>query len=296
MIHVLYHANCNDGFCCAWLLKNDSRYADARFVPMNYGEPIPSGIVARDTVLMVDFSMSNDDIRKLLAYCCNVFIIDHHVSAIERIVGDPELNACKCVFDKTKSGARLVCDWLLGVAAKQRHWLVDYTEDRDLWKWQLWKSAEVNAALSSYDHDFSVWDGIAARASGELEREGEAILRYQQREVRSRVEKANTGNQISAPSGLKLDVSYALINCTSLFSEVAGEMCEKYGVDVGICWFQRKDGKIQLSIRSRAAEGSSRNALAIAKALGGGGHPNAAGCELSGFVFADAFQGLEYVA
>lgn len=37
-------------------------------------------------------------------------------------------------------------------------WLVDYTEDRDLWRHKLPDSEEINAALRSYPLDFELWD------------------------------------------------------------------------------------------------------------------------------------------
>ncbi len=39
MIKVLYHANCSDGFCSAWIAHKV--YPDAEFIPVNYGDVLP---------------------------------------------------------------------------------------------------------------------------------------------------------------------------------------------------------------------------------------------------------------
>lgn len=50
------------------------------------------------------------------------------------------------------------------------------------------------------------------------------------------------------------------------------------GVEVGLTLRQQKDGSYKISVRT----GRDTNACNIARRLGGGGHPRAAGCEISG--------------
>ena len=50
------------------------------------------------------------------------------------------------------------------------------------------------------------------------------------------------------------------------------------GVEVGLTLRQQKDGSYKISVRT----GHNTNACNIARRLGGGGHPRAAGCEISG--------------
>ena len=52
------------------------------------------------------------------------------------------------------------------------------------------------------------------------------------------------------------------------------------GVEVGLTLRQQKDGSYKISVRT----GNQTNACSIARRLGGGGHPRAAGCEISGNV------------
>ena len=50
------------------------------------------------------------------------------------------------------------------------------------------------------------------------------------------------------------------------------------GVEVGLTLRQQRDGSYKISVRT----GNQTNACSIARRLGGGGHPRAAGCEISG--------------
>jgi nanoRNase/pAp phosphatase (c-di-AMP/oligoRNAs hydrolase) len=71
-------------------------------------------------------------------------------------------------------------------------------------------------------------------------------------------------------------VKYAFFNTTSHWAEVGEYAVEKLGVDYSFAiTVNMKDKQIKGSIR--AAKGA--NCLPLATALGGGGHPGAAGCQ-----------------
>ena len=40
--------------------------------------------------------------------------------------------------------------------------LLLYVQDRDLWRWELEHSREVNATLVLIAHDFAAWDRLAS--------------------------------------------------------------------------------------------------------------------------------------
>jgi nanoRNase/pAp phosphatase (c-di-AMP/oligoRNAs hydrolase) len=143
---------------------------------------------------------------------------------------------------------------------------VDYTADRDLWRWALPDSREVNAALRSYPLDFEVWDRLWAEESPEsLKRDGAAILRAEEVTIQVHIDRAR---EIDFDGYKVLSV-----NATSLFSEIAGRLSA--GRPFGMCWFER-DGVRQYSLRSRD---DGVDVSEIAKAHGGGGHAKAAGFE-----------------
>jgi uncharacterized protein len=249
---VLYHANCPDGFCSAWLTRK--RFRDAEFIPVRYGEPPPE--VAGANVFILDFSYTRPVLLEMRKQTASLCVMDHHKTAAEDLTG-----LDFCIFNLAKSGARITQETL----KLNPHWLVDYTEDRDLWRWQLPKSKAINAAIASYPMEFDVWDELARQDPMEIAKEGKAILRYKAQLIAEAI----AGTVEIDFGGLKVSVA----NCTSrdLVSEVAGELAK--GRPFGGCWYVYK-GKTVWSLRS-TEEGL--DVSEVAKKYGGGGHRNAAG-------------------
>ena len=55
MIHVLYHANCYDGFGAAWAAWRKLGDDGVVYQAVNYGDPLPqSGIADDDCVFLLD--------------------------------------------------------------------------------------------------------------------------------------------------------------------------------------------------------------------------------------------------
>lgn len=263
---VIYHAHCPDGFCaawCAWKRFGD----DADYVPAQYGEaPPPAGDLSARRVYVVDFSYKRQALADMAEACDRLTVLDHHKTARADLDGltAPGLSI---TFDMDKSGGRLA--WEHFFPGEDAPWLVDYTEDRDLWRWRLPHSKAVSAALHSHPFDFRLWHELAAFGRHPPEgfiTEGQAILRYQARQVEAICANARE---------VEVGGHRVLAACTSvLFSEVAGELAE--GRPFGAAWFVRADGRKQWSLRSR--EGGV-DVSEVAKALGGGGHKGAAGFE-----------------
>lgn len=253
---VIYHGNCGDGFCAAWLLRKV--YPNAKFIPMNYGEEKLPDVTDED-VIIADFSFKRDIMLTMKTKAKSLRVFDHHKTA------EAELKGLDfCVFDMSKSGARIVqIEFNL-----ENHWLVSYTEDRDLWKWELYKSKEVNAALMAYEKDFDTWDRLSKLDSlDSIIAEGAGILRYQEQVAKSHYNK---------PVSVKIrGHKVNCVNATTLFSEIAGELAKD--MPFGVAWFRRQDGKYQFSLRSR---NEAVDVSEIAKSFGGGGHRNAAGFEV----------------
>lgn len=286
---VIYHAGCWDGFCAAWVARRALGDIDA--VPAHYGQP-PPDVTGRD-VYILDFCYKRPVMRAILGAAHAVVVLDHHKTAeaeldgiVDEFVQRPDLiqtdlganpkgqELPRVWFDMEKSGGRLAWEhfaylggWL-GMAAP---WLVDYTEDRDLWRHALPNSEEVNAALRSYPLDFELWTREFAGAAPpplSLVREGAAIRRAE----RAIVEMHVRNKRFTEINGHRVP----FVNATVLFSEIAGELAK--GEAFGACYFDRQDGKRQWSLRS---DPDGIDVSVIALAHGGGGHPHAAGYEES---------------
>lgn len=280
---VIYHANCPDGFCGAWV-AHKILGDDAEYVPAQYSQAPPD--VAGRKVLIVDFSYKRPVMRDILSQAAAVTVLEHHKTAelelagiVDEFVQRPDLIANPpgselpvIRFDMNKSGGRLA--WEHFFPGRKAPWLVDYTEDRDLWRWALPGSRAINAALASYPRTFEKWDAFCSLLGdpeaefvlANLEREGEAIIRYQDHLIDSICRCAREveigGHKVLAA------------NTSVLYSEVAGKLAE--GRPFGAAWFIRSDGQRQWSLRSRDG---GVDVSEVARLNGGGGHRNAAGYE-----------------
>jgi oligoribonuclease NrnB/cAMP/cGMP phosphodiesterase (DHH superfamily) len=286
---VIYHASCWDGFCAAWVARKALGEIEA--VPAQYGVPPPD--VTDRKVYIVDFSYPREQMRQVASQAKYLIVLDHHKTAqealdgfVDEVIQRPDLVQNRpgselpyVQFDMTKSGGRLAWEHFNpgyleteGVYAGQWivppvPWLVDYTEDRDLWRHALEGTQEINAALRSYPLDFELWDQFEQKdPRSTFYYEGAAIRRAETAIIKTHVRNAR---EITMDGYRVLSV-----NATVLFSEIAGELAK--GSPFGACYFDRQDGKRQWSLRS---DDLGVDVSAIAKAHGGGGHFHAAGYE-----------------
>lgn len=290
---VIYHASCTDGFCAAWLFHKV--YPNAVFIPAQYGNNMRfSQVDPGDSVFILDFSYPRDQMIQLHEYLNkdpenkgSLVVLDHHKTAQENCVG-----LDFCFFDMEKSGARLAWDYLvnrgligtgdlpdlsermLGTYDVREFpmTLVAYVEDRDLWRFRLPFSKEINSAIRSYPMDFDSWNQMVDRSLSDLRHEGAAIERYRkvliEQHVRNAVPVLIGGHQIQGVA----------CTCGEIISEVA-ETLSLTG-PFGTCWFDLvREGKKErvYSLRSRG----DFDVSAVAREYGGGGHKNAAGFKVS---------------
>ena len=255
---LIFHKDCVDGWCSAFVASK--KYPEARLVPRDHGLEPPYEIVKDQNVLVMDFSWRTRAENDKLAQLAKSFqILDHHKSAQEVLNGAPY-----AIFDMHRSGAGLTWDTLF---KEKRPWYVDYVEDRDLWRFVLPQSKEVNAYLTTLEHTKEVWDtleGLTFQTAATL---GEGALRHVEHYVREAVKQAQFG-RIASHETAVLNVPY--LNC----SEVGHDLADKVGIS--LTWFERGDGFMQFSLRGNGTYDMSE----IAKLYGGGGHHNAAGFQV----------------
>lgn len=254
-IYVLYHASCFDGFCAAWIAHK--YFGDnAEYIPVQYGEdPPPMEMGSR--VYILDFSYKKPVLENLLQ-THDVIVLDHHKTAQEDL-NQFALNPC-IVFDMNKSGARLTWEWFYH-ETYPAPWLVDYTEDRDLWRWELKDSEIINLGLRTFPMNFSVWDSLEKK---HCLRAGETMKRYFDELLKGMKEHFY-------PITIR-GYEFQITNCTmrDLISEAAAMWT------LGATFFIKEDGSTVVSLRSKCDVDVS----AIAKSFGGGGHRGAAGFTL----------------
>jgi oligoribonuclease NrnB/cAMP/cGMP phosphodiesterase (DHH superfamily) len=299
---ILSHAACPDGFVAALIAKR--RYPEAKAIFLNHGADHIEALkeCAGKDVLMLDFSLGTREENDALAASTKSFrILDHHRTA-EAVLKD----APYAIFDMKRSGAGLAWDYLFGEDAEDlmyrdgsnfqepRPWWVNYTEARDLWRWDsLPNSREICAYLGTLEFTKEAWDGLDKLGNEEIdsievaERFGKGALAHINHYVREVVKQAQTGflriqtgEQESEDGSIVLPIStdyrIAVLNVPYLnCSEVGNELAKTH--DISLTWFERGDGIIQFSLRSIG----DIDVSVIAKSFGGGGHKNASGFQLS---------------
>ncbi len=246
---VLYHAECADGFGAAWAIWK--RYPSSRFMAVKHGEPPPEH-VSGQRIVIVDFSYPRPVLERLAKEATSLLVLDHHITAEQALSDLPY-----AYFDQTRSGAVLAWQWAHDEPVP---WLLQYIQDKDLWHWALPCSREISAALASYPFDFQLWNTFDQQ---ELEKEGRAILRYENELV----------TKLAAQSRL-VNFEGAVVPAVQS-SVLTSQIGERLSSAHPFCliWHDR-NGRRYYSMRSR--EGGT-DVGAIASSFGGGGHTHAAG-------------------
>jgi len=315
---ILFHSNCPDGAgaaLAAWMKFRET----AEYRPMSYNDPpiADSELKDRD-VYVLDFSFKKDECLRIASIAKMLTLIDHHRTAmvdLSAITNMPDL------VDRMVAGAMWTADYgnfhirfdmnHSGAVLAWHHFhpstdvpdLLRYIEDRDLWRWRLPHSKEINAALASYNLTSNFGGGqiFLSEWGADLERqlalEGRAILRAQE---------ALIGLMVRGATPVSIGGSPALsVNASCLQSEVAHHLLntprvwpsgtpQPTGDPVAAIWFY--DGAIdryRVSLRSRP-EGP--DVSEIAKRYGGGGHRNAAGFERAELPWRDRSEAVAEAA
>jgi len=255
---VIYHKSCADGFTaawCAWATHGDA----AEYLPAQYGDAPPD--VTGRHVLIVDFSYPRDIMIAMAERAASILVLDHHKTAQANLDGLPF-----ALFDMNRSGAGLAWDELHG--GKARPAIVDYVEDRDLWRWRLRDSREINAWIQCVPFEFVDWSNVARMLDTNdipIYMRGCGALGRVNAYVREQAAHAQTisfeGHDVPC------------VNTTFAISELLNELAKDEPFAIG--WFQRKDGRYVYSLRSCDRVDVSD----LARRFGGGGHKNAAGFE-----------------
>lgn len=252
--HVLYHAECQDGFGGAWAAWR-ALGGGAQYIPVQHGDP-PPPIPEGARVVIVDFAYPRDVILGLRERVGSLTILDHHKTAEEALRGLPDT-----VFDMHKSGAMLAWEYFHPGQAPPP--LIGYVQDRDLWRFELPHSREVNAALGSYPQDFETWNGIDVQR---LLDEGRAILRFRDQTIASIISHARTADV----GGHRVPV----VNATAHWSDVGEALLQRNPEAPFVAlYFDDAEGRRRWSLRSRG----EFDVAELAKRFGGGGHRAAAG-------------------
>jgi len=259
----IYHSNCLDGFAAAWSVHH-ALADEVEFYKGVHQQP-PPDVTGRE-VILVDFSYRREVLQAMQKTATSITILDHHITAQQDLAELLASGAIRGQFDMTKSGAMLA--WLWFNPDKPVPKLIEYVQDRDLWTFKLDGSTEINAALSSYDFDFTVWDRLMASSDGELEQlrqEGKAIERRLQKDIKQLID---SGVRRMKIAGFDVPV----LNAPAAYVSDAGHILS-IGEAFAACYWDHPGGR---SFSLRSSE-DGVDVAEVAKKYGGGGHAKAAG-------------------
>jgi len=259
---VIYHGNCADGFSAAWCFWH--KYGDSvEFHPGVYSDAPPD--VTGRCVYLVDFSYKRAVVLDMLEKATHVCLIDHHKTALEDLAGI-ESEKFSTFTDLERSGATLAWDFLF--PGEPRPLLLGHIEDRDLWRFKLPNTREIQANIFSYEYSFELWDKLMSAGQVELLQmtvAGAAIERKHHKDIAELLKVCQRRMVIGGH-----DVPAASMPYT-MGSDAGHAMAQ--GEKFSACYWDTAEHRI-FGLRS-SPEGL--DVSEIAKAYGGGGHARAAG-------------------
>lgn len=311
----------------------DSVYTESTisYIPVQYGKDCSMNIdKIKDfkMVIFIDFCPTMAELYNLIETNENIHIYDHHRTQMlklkeeivkQTLVDSDIFNNLGFYYDITQAGCGIAYNQFIN---EERYsdtfisnlgFVSNYAEDRDLWKWSLLKSKEINAGLDiitnvlELKHDPEEWFNILAgeepklinnlrleypeidlktfsehshlfsKAVTEL---GVSKIRYDQAHVNKIVKAAKKGK---IPKIFVGGVEMFILNNSTLISEVGNALTE---LDYPSCQYfiihEVKDGLLkepELVLSFRSVDTLPDVSL-VATSLGGGGHRNACGASM----------------
>ena len=279
-----YHANCFDGAASAAAAL---MYQDGCHVPMVHGtdgniramKEISKFLTQcsernqRPHVYLLDFSLSPEACDDVDRHCTQLGgqfrILDHHKSAMERLG-----NRSYAYFDMDMSGATVT--WTQLHPDKEIPLFFRYVEDRDLWRFKLPFSREINAWIGMHGYDpyrymelvsfLSTVEGFSRAV--EI---GQSVLKTSDTTAELICQQSKK-KKWQLPDDSFVDV--VVVNSTSHWSEVGDRLRDENVI--GVSWYLDANDCFVFSLRSVG----DTDVQHIARMFKGGGHKHAAGFSL----------------
>ena len=258
----IYHGNCADGFGAAWVFK---RYADREFdFHAGVYQNDPPDVTGRD-VYLVDFSYKRPVVERMREQATRLVLIDHHKTALDDLAPLIEAKQIESMVSLENSGAMLAWRWFNGHNDDEMPRLLRHIEDRDLWRFALHRTREIQACVFSHPYDFAVWDELMQTDPQKLAEEGAAIERKHHKDIAELVKVCQRRMRIGGYEVWAASLPYTL-------TSDAGHLMAM-GEPFAACYWDTADGRV-FSLRS---QDDGLDVSEIAKQFGGGGHAHAAG-------------------
>ncbi len=275
-IICIYHKNCTDGTTSAAILL--TKFPNCKLFPLDHNydekdvEEILKEIDKNTTVYIVDFSLREGDIEKVLQKAKKVINIDHHIGVKDKLEElSKKYSNFEFIFDNNRSGASLT--WIYFYGKDNIPEIVKLVEDKDIWTWRYGeKTKYVNAYLIILtDKPEKVKEFILNNNIEKLVENGKIISEFTDYLINNFIEKIK---EIELKIG---EYTVKGFN-TGLFQSEIGNILSN-NLKQAVVLFSINGYTVKFSFRS--IEGNNPTALQLAQILGGGGHKHAAGASVS---------------
>jgi hypothetical protein len=312
---VVYHDRCSDGMACKWIIQKFCS-PTVTYVPICSGgiESLNdannlSGFEGNN-VIFVDIAPTIEQFKFLKTQCNFITVIDHHLSSLDTFEDYADMDKRtvnyigprhNVIVDMKRAAGQMVWDYFYPFI--KRPWMIDYIGDRDLYKFELEHSREINLAMFKLRLiNMTGLTQMSTYSKADICELAEKGAPYLAEERLSCIEWGMGAEQSTFQVN---DVQYNIwsLNCPpELRSCVGNFMCEtKFSdgtdPDFTLIWRQNPD-ETEYWISLRGVGKHNLDTVARSLDITGGGHFDAAGLTLcdkdfSKFVKFKAFANFE---
>lgn len=271
---IFYHKNCPDGIGSLWAANYKKR------IPIHY--PLPAGEnptkidIEEKSILFVDICPNDYFILENIGKVKKMTILDHHKSSREMVedIMKKKIPNLEIIFDMERSGATITWDYFFPNTPYP--FFIHYIEDKDLWRYKLPHSQEINFALESY----LTIEKLTSLLENEEEwfqkllEDGKVKKEENDKKIKKNADSSIPDNFIFQGNVYQVRKVYNISN-KNLISDVGNYLCEQYPeIDFAIVISSYSSYS---SYSLRGIKGKCPDLSLIAKEYGGGGHPSSAG-------------------
>jgi len=292
---VVYHNPCSDGQAGAWSVHTRFPKALYRGTTPDFKDQrtLSSDNITGRVVYFVDIMPKRDALLQVCSLAKQVVVLDHHKTNQDIVTG-LSLGGMPAnltiVFDMARSGCQIA--WQYVNPTEPVPWFLNYIADRDLWTWKMANSKHVNSALFNlgYLSNFPAMTNLhqcTPNAQSAKDLIETTLLPYavtiEEYENKVLSNAASGAKQVTfhSPDGRKLP-TWLGTTLPALRSELGNKLMDKPFADgslpkLSVTWqYDYAGDEWWVSLRS-SDSAADVDCSKIAQALGGGGHPNAAG-------------------
>lgn len=262
----IYH-NDLDGRASAAIVRRKLNH-NILCIGMSYGDATPwDKIEEVDRVVMVDFSLSKEDMDRLHQEKEFVWI-DHHQSALDKF-GHHALD-----WDGARDTSQAACvlTWRYYYPQKEVPQAIILIGDRDIWRWEEKHTGPFNEGIRQRDthpENDSLWDPLLEddeQLVRNIIQEGEVLLESRLREIKRDVR--SYGFELIFEGHRTLAINQR-------GNGDIGAYIRELGYEIAYCYVDNLiEGELRTFVSLYADE---VDVSQIARSFGGGGHPGASG-------------------